>query len=94
MIVSVEAYGTNAYNRYAMMSCRTIQSEYLGLINLMFLLDLDYYYYVWFFTCAHIRTFFHLAFLIIGSPFCIQLYHQASSQENLDNECICKFISI
>ena len=36
MIFSLEAYGTNAYNRYAM---RTIQSEFLELINLMFLLD-------------------------------------------------------
>ena len=34
MIVSLEAQGTNAYNRY----CWTIQSEFLGIINLMFLL--------------------------------------------------------
>ena len=27
----------------------------------MFLLDYDYYYYVWFFTCAHTQIFFHLS---------------------------------
>ena len=36
MIVSLEAQGTNAYNRYW-----TIQSEFLGIINLMFLLWLE-----------------------------------------------------
>ena len=55
MIVSLEAEGTNAYNRYV--PCWTIQSEFLGFINLMFLLD-NYYYYVLFFTCAHIQIIF------------------------------------
>ena len=37
MIVSLKAQGTNADNRYA--NHVTIQSEFLGLINLMFLFD-------------------------------------------------------
>ena len=31
--------------------------EFLGLKNFMFLHDKDYYYHVWFFTCAHIQIF-------------------------------------
>ena len=68
MIVSLEALGTNAYN------CWTIQSEFLGLINLMFLLDLNYYYYVWFFTCAHIQFFFSSSLLNYRFAYCIHLY--------------------
>ena len=51
------------------MSCWTIQSEFLRLIKLMFLLDYDYYYYVCFFfyLCSFSDNFFHIAFLIIGS---------------------------
>ena len=26
----------------------------------MFLLDKNHYYYVWFFTCAHIQIFFYI----------------------------------
>ena len=37
MIVSKEALGNNAYNRYAM--CPAVQHEFWGLINLMFLFD-------------------------------------------------------
>ena len=37
MIVFLVAQGTNAYNRYAY-NRWTIQSEFLGIINLMFLL--------------------------------------------------------
>ena len=32
------------------------------LINLMFLLDWAYYYYVWFFTCVHNQIFFNFMF--------------------------------
>ena len=39
-IVSLEAQRTNAYNRYHV-SCWAIQSEFLGIINLMFLLWLE-----------------------------------------------------
>ena len=46
MIVSFEAQGTNAYNRYAMRP-----AEFKGLINVMFFLDknVSYLYYAWFF---------------------------------------------
>ena len=45
------------------MSCWKILSEFLGLMNLMFLLDKNYYYYVWVLTCAHIQIFFSLDLL-------------------------------
>ena len=58
MIVSLEAY-----NRYAV-SCWTVQSEFLGLINLMFLLTTIMYDFL---PVLIFRFFFHVAFLIIGS---------------------------
>ena len=40
--------------------------QFLGLINLMFLLDLDYYYYVWFFNSAHILIFLQEYFTLVS----------------------------
>ena len=57
MIVSLEAKGSNAYNRFAMW---TIQSEFLGHINLMFLLDWNYYNIMYDFLPVLIFTFFFI----------------------------------
>ena len=42
MIVSLEAQGTNAYNRYHHVSCWAIQGEFFGFIHLMFLFWLEF----------------------------------------------------
>ena len=76
------------------MSCWTVQSEFLGLINLMFLLDKDYYYYVWFFTCAHIQIFFfHLTFFNYRLPYCIHHYTW-STQQVIVAQHMCLFLKV
>ena len=47
----------------------------------MFLLDKDYYSYVWFFfTCAHIQIFFSSSLFNYRFPYCIQLYTWSTQQ--------------
>ena len=74
MIVFFEAQGINAYNRHAM--CWTIQSEFLGIINLMFLLLARITVIMYDFLPVLIyRFFFFLSSLLdYRFPYCIQLY--------------------
>ena len=52
-----EAQGTNAYYCYGV-SCKTVQSEFLRLVNLMFLHHYEWLLLCYFFTWAHITIFF------------------------------------
>ena len=61
-------------------SCWTIQSEFLGLKKLMFLLDKNYYYHVWFLPVLIFRFFFSSSLPNYRFPYCIQLYTWSTQQ--------------
>ena len=57
-----------------------IQCEFWGLINLMFLLDQNYYYYEWYLPVLIFRFFFSSSLLNYRFPYFIQLYTWSSQQ--------------
>ena len=66
-----------AYNRYAMCPAGRFRGNFW---DLMFLLDFDYYYYIWYFTCAHIQIFYSSIPFNNRFGYCIQLYTWSTQQ--------------